>query len=238
MDYKEEQQQEIEILQSIYPDELELEDDTHFSITLSLETTSDRRHFALLSVEYPDTYPEVVPILSVSFSVEDAEDEEEEYEDSDEEEEVDTSSRPVVIQEIVEFDKNDINEFEQKLNEEAEEQLGIPSIFALASSLKDMAEQKFESKVEQMQRVHDEQLLAKEREEMKKFHGTKVTPESFGQWRLKFRKEMGIDERLEQRKQAYHRGKMTGKEIFEKGLAGDDDIEELSVGVKELSTEA
>ncbi|ONH68390.1 Protein GIR2 [Cyberlindnera fabianii] len=178
MDYKEEQQQEIEILQSIYPDELELEDDTHFSITLPLKQLR------------------IVGILPYS--------------------------QPVVIQEIVEFDKNDINEFEQKLNEEAEEQLGIPSIFALASSLKDMAEQKFESKVEQMQR----------------FHGTKVTPESFGQWRLKFRKEMGIDERLEQRKQAYHRGKMTGKEIFEKGLAGDDDIEELSVGVKELSTEA
>jgi len=39
---------------------------------------------------------------------------------------------------------------------------------------------------------HEQKLLAAEREENKKFHGTPVTPETFKSWREGFRKE--IDE--------------------------------------------
>lgn len=232
MDYKEEQQQEVEILQSIYPDEFEAVDDTHFNITLRLETASERTHLLILHVTYPETYPECVPELSLDHEV--LEPEVEYEEDEDEEDEEDASHhKPVIIAEIVDFEQADLDEFLAKLNEEAEEQVGIPSVFALCSSLKDIAEQSFEAKVEQRQKKHDEELLAKEREEQKKFYGTKVTKESFNEWREKFRKEMGIDKRIEERKKLYHRGKLTGKEIFERGLAGDED----DINIKDLTIE-
>ncbi|ODQ60635.1 hypothetical protein WICANDRAFT_27657 [Wickerhamomyces anomalus NRRL Y-366-8] len=201
MDYKEEQQQEIEILQSIYPDELEVVSENEYTITLLLDTVSERKHRVILHVKYPETYPE--------------------DEDNDE-------PKLVLISEQVELDQDDLDEIKSNLMQEAEDQIGIPSVFALASSLKDQAEQVFENKVNAKQKQYDDALLAKEREEQKKFSGTKVTVESFNSWRLKFRAEMGINDRIEKRKKMLHRGKLSGKEIFEKGLAGDDEtLEEL-----------
>lgn len=229
MDHKEEQQQEIEILESIYPDEFEAVDDTHFNITLRLETPSERTHVLTLSVSYPEEYPEVVPELEISCDVEEAEQEYEEEDESEGEED----NKPVMIQEIVELETDDVESFLERLKEEAEEQIGMPSVFALCSTLKDLAEQRFEEKVAIKQKEHDEILLAKEREEQKKFYGTKVTKESYEEWRSNFRKEMGIDSRIEERRKVYHKGKLTGKEIFERGLAGDDD----DLNIKELVIE-
>lgn len=230
MDYKEEQAQEIEILQSIYPDELEVESDTSFVINILLDTASDRKHVITLGVEYPETYPEVAPELEVYKGEYQGNDDYEEEEESDSDNE---DEKLVIIAETIDFDKEDFTQLRNTLIEEAEEQLGIPSIFALASTLKDQAEQLFERKLTKAQNEYDEALLAKEREEQKKFYGTKTTVESFSEWRLKFRKELKIDERIAERKRQIHKGKLTGKEIFEQGLAGDED--ELAAGVEELS---
>ncbi len=226
MDYKEEQQQEIENLQSIYPDELEVVSENEYTITLLLDTVSERKHRVILHVKYPETYPEVVPDLELeNDEIEEAEDD---YEDDEEEEEDNDEPKLVLISEQVELDQDDLDEIKSNLMQEAEDQIGIPSVFALASSLKDQAEQVFENKVNAKQKQYDDALLAKEREEQKKFSGTKVTVESFNSWRLKFRAEMGINDRIEKRRQMLHRGKLSGKEIFEKGLAGDDEtLEEL-----------
>lgn len=225
MDYKEEQQQEIEILQSIYPDELEVVSENEYTITLLLDTVSERKHRVILHVKYPETYPEVVPDLELeNDEIEEVEDD---YEDEEEEEDND-EPKLVLISEQVELDQDDLDEIKSNLMQEAEDQIGIPSVFALASSLKDQAEQVFENKVNAKQKQYDDALLAREREEQKKFSGTKVTVESFNSWRLKFRAEMGINDRIEKRRQMLHRGKLSGKEIFEKGLAGDDEtLEEL-----------
>lgn len=240
MDYKEEQQQEIEILQSIYPDELEVISETQFTITLLLDTQSERKHRIILKVKYPETYPEVAPDLEVKRG--EVEEVEDEYADSDEDEEDgdddDDQPKLVLISEQVNFENEDLTQLRNILIEEAEEQIGIPSIFALASTLKDKAEEIFEKRVNQKQKEYDDELLAKEREEQKKFIGTKVTKESFEEWRLKFRKELGMDERLKKRNELLHHGKLSGKEIFEKGLAGDDEtMEELNNDVSKLTTE-
>ncbi|CAM9017505.1 unnamed protein product [Wickerhamomyces anomalus] len=226
MDYKEEQQQEIEILQSIYPDELEVVSENEYTITLLLDTVSERKHRVILHVKYPETYPEVVPDLELeNDEIEEVEDD---YEDDEEEDEDNDEPKLVLISEQVELDQDDLDEIKSNLMQEAEDQIGIPSVFALASSLKDQAEQVFENKVNAKQKQYDDALLAKEREEQKKFSGTKVTVESFNSWRLKFRAEMGINDRIEKRRKMLHRGKLSGKEIFEKGLAGDDEtLEEL-----------
>lgn len=224
MDPLEEQQQEIEVLQSIYPDELELLSATHYTITLALDTPSDRKHSVILDVKYPPQYPEEVPKLEVA-----AEAEEVEESDSDSEDE---GEKLVHLSELVEFSKTDLASLLAQLNEEAELNLGLPSVFALAALVKEEAEVLFQKKLDTDQKEYDERLLAAEKEEQKKFHGTKVTKESFAQWRAGFREEMQYEQNDRLRFEKTHNGKMTGREIFEKGLAGDYDEEyELSEGL-------
>lgn len=79
-----------------------------------------------------------------------------------------------------------------------------------------------------------------EEEENRKFHGTAVTKESFLQWRENFRLEMVVKERnereereLEDRKKRSGRQdekKITGKQLWESGLAGKVDDEGEGVG--------
>lgn len=228
MDPLEEQLQEIEVLQSIYPDELEVLSPTHFTIRIGLDTPSDRKHEALLDVRYPPNYPEEVPHLDIHTSVEEVDEE-----DVDLDEEENSAEKFVSIAELVEFDKLDIAVLLSKLNDEAEVNLGIPSVFALAALLKDEAELLFQSKMDSAQAKYDQELLAREKEEQKKFHGTKVTKESFAQWRDKFRQERNVEKLDRERYERMHNGKMTGREIFEKGLAEgtDDDIADVEDGV-------
>jgi hypothetical protein len=123
-------------------------------------------------------------------------------------------------------------------------------IFTLYSTLKDNAEQLIAERQEAVRHEHEQKLLAAEREENKKFHGTPVTPETFKSWREGFRKEMEAlrvkqeeeDEAAEKKK---NRGKetvvqLTGKQLWERGLAGkveEDDFEDddgLAEGVENL----
>lgn len=225
MDYKDEQKQELEVLESIYPDELEILSETHFTIRIALDTDTDRTHTLLLDVRLPETYPEVVPSLNVEVVEEEVE---EEFSDLDDD--GDDDGKFVSLAETTEFEKDDRATLIARLNEEAELNVGMPSIFAIAAILKDEAELLFQRKVDAAQKAYDEDLLAKEKEEQKKFHGTKVTKDSFDNWRKEFRAEMKIDELIRTKFEKMHNGKMTGREIFEKGLAGDmdDDLMELA----------
>lgn len=228
MDPSEEQAQEIEVLQSIYPDELELISDTHFSILIKLDTPSDRKHALLLVVRYTPNYPEEIPNLEI-LKVE------EEFEELDSDEESDTENQFVPISELTELERADLKILHVKLLEEAEMNLGFPSIFALAALLKDEAEALFVKKVDEAQKLYDRDLLAREAEEQKKFHGTKVTKESYAEWREKFRAEMEFEKKDKLRYEQIHGGKMTGREVFEKGLAGDEDELELAEGASKLT---
>lgn len=224
MSYLEEQKEELEVLESIYPDELTLISDSHFTIKIGLDTQTDRSHTLLLDVRLPETYPEVVPRLGIEY-VEEEEVEEEILDDSDD----DQDEKYVSLAETMEFEREDYATLLAKLDEEAELNIGMPSIFAIAALLKDEAEQLFQAKVDAAQKTYDDELIAKEKEEQKKFHGTKVTKESFETWRKSFREEMKIDDQIRKRFEDMHNGKMTGREIFEKGLAGDveDEMAEL-----------
>lgn len=233
MDPLEEQQQEIEVLQSIYPDELDVISPTHFTILIALDTPSDRKHQALLDVKYPQNYPEEVPNLDILTLIEDDEEVEGELDDDGDDE----AEKFVSLSEQIEFEKLDLAQILSKLNEEAEINIGIPSIFALAAMLKDEAELLFQSKLDAAQAQYDKELLAREREEQKKFHGTKVTKESYTKWREGFRKEMRVDQRDSERFEKMHNGKMTGREIFEKGLAeeSDEDLNEVADSIAKVA---
>lgn len=234
MDPQEEQQLELEVLESIYPDELTKYSPTHFSIKLSLDTPSDRKHRLLLDVKYPADYPEVVPELDIIIP----EDEEEEISGDESDDETENETKLMLnLSETIEFETEDIKQLVSKLAEEADLQVGMPSVFALATQLKDEAEQLFQNKLEQSQKKYDEDSLAKEMEEQKKFHGTKVTKDSWNEWRTKFREEMKIAERDLESFNKMHNGKLSGKEIFEKGLAGDDEdiLNDVTDNVKNVT---
>jgi len=142
MDYQEEQSQEIEILQSIYPDEIEFLNDlqTHFQIRINLDTESERKHALKLVVKYPKTYPEVIPELHIEVAeLEDDEgdDFQDDDEDDDEDEEAKQTRLALNMAETIEYERDDLSELLSKLNEEAEIGIGMPSIFTLVTVLKD-----------------------------------------------------------------------------------------------------
>jgi len=128
-------------------------------------------------------------------------------------------------------------------------------IFTLYSTLKDNAEQLVAERQATARHEHEQKLLAAEREENKKFHGTPVTPETFKTWREGFRKEMEEqrvkeDDAEEAAEKKRNRGKdavvqLTGKQLWERGLAGkvdedeieDDDDRTLVEGVEKVNVE-
>lgn len=235
MDPLEEQKQELEILESIYPDELTVLTPTRFQINILLDTESKRRHAILLDVTYTEQYPETVPILNVLEGTVDNEDTESDEESDDDDNYDDDdgqtlSKKLLTLVETVKLDRDDYSELLRKLNEEAEFNVGMPSIFSLASSLKDHAETAFMDKFNAKEKKIQDAIEAIEREEQKKFTGTKVTPASFEEWRLKFRKELGIDKRLDERYASVHNGRLTGKQIFEQGLASGEELEDTTDG--------
>lgn len=248
MDYQEEQSQEIEILQSIYPDEIEFLNDlqTHFQIRINLDTESERKHALKLVVKYPKTYPEVIPELHIEVAeLEDDEgdDFQDDDEDDDEDEEAKQTRLALNMAETIEYERDDLSELLSKLNEEAEIGIGMPSIFTLVTVLKDEAESLFNEKLALKTKEFERKRQELEKIEQQKFQGTKVTPASFNEWRLKFRQEMKFEEKDELKRQQMHGGRLTGKQIFERELAGTEEEEgnggvegdDLAEGVKNIA---
>ncbi|CUM63726.1 uncharacterized protein PRCAT00001310001 [Priceomyces carsonii] len=218
MDPLEEQQQELEVIESIYPDELEKYSDVHFGIKVNLDTASDRNHALLLEVTYPERYPEVVPQLKLVLVSEGCTVNQDVGENGD-----DDGPLLATLSEIIEFLQSDLSILLSNLNEEAEQQLGMPSVFTLVTQLKDEAEELFQKNLDKQHKVYEDILLKKEREEQKKFQGTPVTKETWSEWRVNFRNERNVELIDRKRYVDMHQGKLTGKEIFEKGLAGNDE---------------
>lgn len=195
----EEQQEEIEILQSIYPDELEVYTPNSYVINLALDTAPPRG--ITVDVDYPPTYPaEAIPVIKLGvFEVSEPED-----------------GKKGEIAYSHDFSPEDLSELTEQAREWAEENIGMPSVFTVVSQLKDAAEELYNKRVADKEASHLQELAIAEEKEQAKFKGTKVTPESFAAWRKKFRHEMGWDKPVQ-------RTALTGKEIFVRGIAGDDD---------------
>jgi len=138
------------------------------------------------------------------------------------------------------------------LTDTIKENLGMAMVFTLVSTLKEAAEQLIQDRRDAAAKVKEEELLAAEREENKKFHGTPVTPETFLKWREDFLREMAEkeqreeEERLAELKKAKIKEpvKLTGRQLWERGLAGkvDEDAEEEdgmpTEGMEKLQVEA
>lgn len=126
-------------------------------------------------------------------------------------------------------------------------------VFTLVSTLKDSAELLISERQAAQQALRDVEAAKAEEIENAKFHGTAVTRESFLSWRDKFKQELReraerkVEEKEadDKKRRVKDEKKMTGRELWEKGLAKgaggwEDDEEEGDElqGVEKLKIEA
>ncbi|KAI0398607.1 RWD-domain-containing protein [Xylariaceae sp. FL0594] len=220
---KEEQIEEREVLDSIFPDEIQDISETEYRVTVKLnppdDVTGNHRNgdddgaaeppTLILHVRYPDDYPDVAPILDISAPA-------------------NTPPHPLLS---VSADKEQLL---KGLEDAVQENLGMAMVFTLVTTLTELAEGLMAERLLAAEREREERLLAAEREENKKFHGTPVTPETFLRWREGFMREMEEnrlreeEERLAELKKAKVKEppRLTGRQIWERGLAGKVEDEE------------
>lgn len=180
----------------------------------------------LLQVRYPQDYPDAAPHLDI----------------------IALPNAPPHSEFSVADDRDQLLE---SIVETVQESLGMAMVFTLVSALKESAEQLVQDRRDAAARVQEDALLAAEREENKKFHGTPVTPETFLKWREGFLKEMEEKERTEEEERLAELKKakikepvkLTGRQLWERGLAGkgDEGDEDESVpteGLERLQVEA
>ncbi|RMZ68974.1 rwd domain [Pyrenophora seminiperda CCB06] len=223
----EDQQEEREVLESIFPDEITDVSETEFRIAITLddgrhedEEREDEQPIIILNVSYPPDYPDEAPRLDVTQPP-------------------NAPKHPYL----------DIHEDKQRLldslKETIEENLGMAMVFTLVTVIKDSAELLITERQNAKQALVEVAAAKAEEEENKKFQGEAVTRESFLAWREKFRKEMEDEKRrkeeekeLEDKKKRISKEekKLTGKELWQQGLVGkteddeDDDVDEVDVG--------
>jgi hypothetical protein len=119
-------------------------------------------------------------------------------------------------------------------------------IFTLVTVIKDSAELIITERQNAKQALADIEAAKLEEEENKKFQGDAVTRDTFIAWRERFMKEQEDEERraveekeAEDKKSRAKKEekKMTGRELWEKGLVGkvdEDEEEEDSVDIEKL----
>lgn len=207
---REEQQEEREVLDSIFPDEITDVSETEYRISMQLDipTRDDDEEelpVILLNVRYGEAYPDEAPTLDITAP----------------------PNAPKHEHLDVHEDKERLL---QALQPTIEENLGMAMVFTLYSTLKDEAESLIMERQNAVNEAHEQELRKQEAEENRKFEGEKVTPESFKKWQAAFKQEM---EELKQRKKELaeaeekkkNKGKleekkMTGRQLYEAGLVG------------------
>ncbi|GFF25407.1 RWD domain-containing protein C1393.09c [Aspergillus udagawae] len=216
---REEQVEEREVLDSIFPEEITDISDTAYRISINLETPENdvrdeeetEQPVLILQVSYPPEYPDVAPDLDISTPP-------------------NAPKHPLLdIQE-------DRARLLEALQATIEENLGMAMVFTLVSTLKESAELLMAERANAVQALKEMEAAKAEEEENRKFQGTAVTPETFLEWRERFRKEMDEKEQKEReekeadekrpKKTPVKEEKLTGKQLWERGLAGKADYDE------------
>jgi uncharacterized protein YdiU (UPF0061 family) len=164
----------------------------------------------ILNVQYPPAYPDEAPRLDITQPP-------------------NAPKHPYL----------DIQDDKQRLldslSETIEENLGMAMIFTLVTVLKDSAELLISERQNAKQALADMEAAKAEEEENRKFQGEAVTRESFLRWREEFRKEMEEkkkreeeEKELEDKKKRIPKEerKLTGKELWQQGLAKGGDEED------------
>ena len=163
----------------------------------------------ILTVAYPDSYPDVAPILDITFP----------------------PNTPRMPQLSLPEDKPHLL---SSIDETITESMGQAMVFTLISALKESAELLIAERLNQVQAEKDKEAAKAEEAENAKFHGEAVTRESFLAWRARFREEVEreeeerrrVEEEGKSKKTRIEEAKMSGRELWEKGLVGKVEEEE------------
>ncbi|CAN7975377.1 unnamed protein product [Ixodes persulcatus] len=209
-DFQDEQKNEIEALESIYPSELQiLATSPYHSFTIHIKgNTTDRPEDEAMSVTlkftYVPHYPEEGPMIEV--------DECENLEDEDTE------------------------ELMAVLKEQVEENLGMAMIFTLVSAASEWLDQHGEDVKLRQEEAKQKQKEKDEEAERVKFEGTRVTVECFLAWKDKFDAE--IAELRSREKVDTNIRKLTGRELFEKDKnLIDSDLQFMQEGEEDVKVD-
>ncbi|KAJ2902868.1 rwd domain-containing protein [Coemansia aciculifera] len=168
--YAEEQASEVEILQSIYPTELEIlhaAAPQKFSISIDVEEQDEIRPCnLLLTIEYTATYPDALPIFDITLS---------------------PSTLPAPPTDIeAELAANDLSDLTAKLRELGEECLGMAMVFSMSTGLKEAAIQRLVEKTNELKRIKEAKIQKEIEADQAKFIGTPVTRANFLEWKARF----------------------------------------------------
>ena len=197
MEYKEEQNGEIEALLSIYEGEIEvLQTDPYHVFTMPIKTEDydeedEAGLYVLIKITYTPKYPEELPILELEDCVN-----------------------------IDEYDLRD--ELTAHLTQQMEENMGMVMGFTIFSAALEWMGNRWETIQTEAEERKKRQKEQEEEEEKRRLEGTKVTVESFMAWKAQFDAE-----RLGNRKIIeVGEKRLTGKELFLSNAAmNDSDIQ-------------
>lgn len=150
-------------------------------------------------------------------------------------------------EESMETDKREgVQKLYTELEEVANESLGLPMVFTLASHLRESLTDYMTRKAQEAEKEANEKREAELRAEEEKFRGTAVTVERFRVWReefmkkqaeLKAQKEEAFMATLSNKeKEEYKRmkAKPTGRELFSKPGTGVEEEKVADEAVKEV----
>ncbi|KAK1029920.1 Protein gir2 [Friedmanniomyces endolithicus] len=216
---REEQAEEREVLDSIFPDEIQDVSASEYRVSIALDVQqSDEDEnpdpVILLNIRYPEAYPDEAPRLDIT--------------------------QPPNAPRYDHLDiQNDKARLLEALEPTIEESMGMAMVFALVSALKDAAELLVSERLGAIQAVKDVESAKAEEEENRKFEGEKVTRESFLAWREGFQREMAdeaarrvaeVEAEEKKKRGAREERKLTGKQLWQRGLAGNTVEEEEDEG--------
>ncbi|KAG7469943.1 hypothetical protein MATL_G00134170 [Megalops atlanticus] len=187
-DYGEEQRNELEAIESIYPDSFTVlsEDPVSFTITVASDAgENDETVEATLKFTYVEKYPDEPPLYEI-YSQEN-------------------------------LDEADVQDILSLLQQQAEENLGMVMIFTLVTAVQEKLNQivdQIKNRREEEKRRKEKEA---EEAEKVAFQGTVVTIENFLSWKAKFEQEMAELKRKKQKEEEQSgKAKLTGKQLFER----------------------
>jgi hypothetical protein len=163
-----------------------------------------------LEVTYPEEYPDVAPELNISSP----------------------PNAPKHPRLDVQGDREHLLE---ALQPTIEENMGMAMVFTLVSALKDSAESLMADRANAVEAEREQARAKAEEEENRKFQGTPVNKETFLEWNARFQQEIRDEEQREReekeaedkkKKPGKEEKKLTGRQLWEQGLAGKADYDE------------
>ncbi|KAJ8290910.1 hypothetical protein GJAV_G00019100 [Gymnothorax javanicus] len=187
-DYGEEQRNELEAIESIYPDSFTLlsEDPVSFTITVTSDAGEDDETVeTTLKFTYVDKYPDEPPLYEIHTQ--------ENLEDAD-------------AEDILSL-----------LQQQAEENLGMVMIFTLVTAVQEKLNEIIDQIKNRREEEKKRKEKEAEEAEKVAFQGTIVTIENFLTWKATFEMEMAELKRKRQKEEEQSgKTKLTGKQLFER----------------------